>query len=238
VKGVAYILNQSRSISVLALLAILISTVGVRRVATAAVQDDVEFDEYDLFHELLHPLQHEALPQGDFQRIRSTADELVTRGKAIVKLEVPRAPKSQRQKFMDARRKFDRALAAFKANARNGSDSRLKKSFTAVHDSFEQLADLVPTVYSRGDPPAIAVECPSGKTEAGTVITLNALAPVGLRFLWTVDRGKIASGQATPTITVDTAGLSGQTILVKVEADDGNGLWAIASCLVHIAPSK
>jgi hypothetical protein len=238
VKGVDYILNQSRSIFAFALAAVLIFSLEAPGGANSAVQHEFGIEEYELFHELLHPLQHEALPQGDFKRIRSMASNLVARGKAIVKLEVPRVSNPGRQKFVEARRKFDRALAAFKADARQGSDSRLKKSFTAVHDSFEQLADLVPTVYSRGDPPAIAVECPAAKPEAGTVITVKAFAPVGLRFSWTVDRGKIASGQATPTITIDTAGLSGQTIVVTVVADDGNGLSGYASCLVNIAPGK
>ena len=46
--------------------------------------------EYDAFHDVLHPLEHEALPKGDFARIRSQAKELTERGDAIVRLGVPK----------------------------------------------------------------------------------------------------------------------------------------------------
>jgi len=168
------------------------------------------------------------------------ARELTTRGKAIVKLGVPDAPKPARRKFAETRRKFDRALTAFNSDARKGSDSRLEKSFTAVHDSFEELADLVPTVHPSGPPPTVFVNCPSVQPEAGSKITLTAATPLPeeLLFTWVVSGGKIVSGQDTPTITVDTSGLAGQTISVSVEVNDGNGLTASANCKVQIAPAQ
>lgn len=231
-------MKRSQLLFVLTLAAICILTLGVPYAATsAAVQHGFRIKEYELFHDVLHPLQHEALPQGDFPRIRSVATELVTRGKAIVKLGVPEAPKPQRREFTKALRKFDKALATFKADAKGGSDIRLKKSFTAVHDSFEELADLVPRVYPGGPPPVVVIKCPSGNVEAGSAITLTADTPTddGLAFLWTVGAAKILTGQGTRTITMDTMGLAGQTISVRVELNDGFGHTANASCLVQIA---
>ncbi len=139
--------SQLRSLLTFAAILILIFG-GTGASISAAEQHGFRLREYELFHDVLEPMQHEALPQGDFQRIRSMASELVTRGKAIVKLGVPQAPSAPRREFANTRRAFDKALARFSADAKKGSDARLKQSFTAVHDLFEKLADLVPTVYS------------------------------------------------------------------------------------------
>jgi hypothetical protein len=142
----------------LKLAAICILTFGVSYAATnAAVQHGFQIKEYELFHDILHPLQHEALPQEDFQRIRLMANELVTRGKAIVKLGVPEAPKANRREFAKSLREFDKALARFKTDAKADNNTKLKKSYIAVHDSFEKLADLVPSVYPASDTPKTPV---------------------------------------------------------------------------------
>ena len=101
--------------------------------------------EYEKFHDVLHPLEHEALPNKDFKTIRAKAGELVTLGKAIVKLGVPRGVE---QKYVDEFKewlgKFSEALNKFQADAQGGTDERLKESYSAVHDSFEMLAAMLP----------------------------------------------------------------------------------------------
>lgn len=101
--------------------------------------------EYDRFHDVLRPLQHEALPNKDFQRIRSNAAELIKLGKAIVKVGVPSGiAKTNVEKFRLELTKFKKALNKFSQEAKAGSDSRLETSFSAVHDSFELLAEMLP----------------------------------------------------------------------------------------------
>ena len=101
--------------------------------------------EYDSFHDVLHPLEHEALPKGDYARIRSDAKELTKRGDAIVKLGVPSGIKAEKtehfKKQLDA---FAKALVKFSADAESGSDADLKTSYSAVHDIFEDLAHMLP----------------------------------------------------------------------------------------------
>lgn len=227
-------MKRSRSL-VFALAAILMVTLEVPH-ASSLVQDEFKIEEFQLFHDILRPLQHEALPQGDFQRIRSMATELVKRGEAIVKLDVPDVPNAQPRKFLKVRKKFKKWLSRFATDARTGSNAKLKKSFTAVHDSFEQLLDLMPSAYPGGDPPTVSLDCPS-KSEAGREITLSAdiVGSDKLVFLWTVDKGKILTGQGTPRITVDTTGLAGVTIFVTVTVDDGNGHFAKTNCKVEIS---
>ena len=101
--------------------------------------------EYDAFHDILHPLEHEALPKGDFAKIRSDAKELTKRGKAIVKLGVPKGIKTENvEEFKKHLSDFTAALAKFSSDAGSGSDADLKTSFSAVHDSFEEMAHMLP----------------------------------------------------------------------------------------------
>ena len=248
-------MKKSQPFSLLMLVAILILAFA-HPSTSAGVQHGFKIKEYDLFHDVLHPLQHEALPKNDFEKIRSMANELVTRGKAIVKLGIPpaspEASEPKRREFVKTLRTFERALGIFEADAQTGSDSSLKKSFTDVHDYFEVLADLVPSVYPRGVPPPDTLD-PPGKADAGGLlptVTLDcpANAEVGSKltvradtvedehytFLWTINGGKILTGQGTRTITIETAGVAGQTISVKVEVNDGSQHLMYTKCEVQL----
>ena len=101
--------------------------------------------EYEDFHRVLHPLEHEALPKKDFRRIRTQSSLLVKRGKALIKLGVPQGTKDEhREDFANGLTRFGESLAKFKADARKGTNEQLKTSYSAVHDSFEMLAAMLP----------------------------------------------------------------------------------------------
>jgi len=118
-------------------------TLLVENSSSAFVSKISRAEAYERFHDVLHPLQHEALPRKNFAEIRRRSGELFTRGRAIVKLGVGQAPKRNRAEFAKALSKFSRALAAFRTDARSGSDSKLEKAFSDVHDLYEELDALV-----------------------------------------------------------------------------------------------
>lgn len=100
---------------------------------------------YEEFHDVLHPLEHEALPNKDYRRIRSQSGELVKRGKAIVKTAVPATLTGEkRSEFVLEMSTFNAALNQLKTAARRGSNSKLARSYSAVHDSFEKLMHMLP----------------------------------------------------------------------------------------------
>jgi hypothetical protein len=101
--------------------------------------------QYNDFHDVLHPLQHEALPKKDFALIRLKAKELATAGDAIVQLDVPPGTEEAKvEEFKKALKTFSDALTKFSADALDGTDEQLEGSFGSVHDSFETLADMLP----------------------------------------------------------------------------------------------
>ena len=126
----------------------ILSLFGLTALLIAAVlsaNEHFSVKEYDEFHDVLHPLEHEALPKGDFARIRSQSSALLSRGETLVKLGVPEGTKeSHEAEFEKELKKFSGALEKFRADAKDGTDDSLKTSFSAVHDSFEMLAAMLP----------------------------------------------------------------------------------------------
>jgi hypothetical protein len=111
----------------------------------AAAAEHFSVKEYNEFHDVLHPLVHEALPGKDFQRIRSNAGEFVRRGKALVRVGVPKGTAATNvEEFRKELRKFKSALDRFSKDARVGTDAQLETSFSEVHDSFEMLVGMLP----------------------------------------------------------------------------------------------
>lgn len=103
------------------------------------------FKQYEDFHAVLHPLQHEALPNKNFKEIRAKSALLTRHGRAIVKLGVPRGTsKENRTEFINELNKFNKALTKYRSDAKHGTDTQLEASYSAVHDSFEMLDALLP----------------------------------------------------------------------------------------------
>jgi hypothetical protein len=101
--------------------------------------------QYEDFHEVLHPLQHEALPNKDFKLIRAKSALLNRHGRAIVRLGVPHGTsKENRAEFVSELNKFSKALAKYRSDAKRGTDAQLEASYSAVHDSFEMLVAMLP----------------------------------------------------------------------------------------------
>lgn len=80
--------------------------------------------------------------------------------------------------------------------------------------------------------PAIALNCPTKKPQAGERINFSAdiLGTPKISFLWTVSAGKVIAGQGTRNIMVDTTGLQGQMIKATVALGR-----VAASCEVQIS---
>ena len=70
---------------------------------------------------------------------------MIRLGDVIVKLGVPQGTAAANvEEFKKELKKFSEALARFGADANAGTDEQLTVSYSAVHDSFELLADMLP----------------------------------------------------------------------------------------------
>ncbi len=195
--------------------------------------------EYEEFHGVFHPLQHEALPAGDYARIRSRVKELVRLGKAIVKLGVPQnsfAPVEMRAGIM----RFRKSVEEFRRAAGANSDVALNGAFKAVHDSFEELG-VLSCEFPAHPPPVAVVDCPL-KAEPGAIIEFKSFVSHRYRktaWTWTLSGGTIVGPKDQSKIKVDTFDLAGTSLLARVEVDDGYGNLTMASCQTQVlAPGK
>ncbi len=98
---------------------------------------------FEFFHDRLHPLQHDALPNADYKTMRARAADLVRAGQPLTKMRVPE-DMPDRVAFLKHQKEFTAALTKFRRAATRGTDEQLKTSFTVVHDSFEEMAQLLP----------------------------------------------------------------------------------------------
>ena len=140
-------MKRLRILTFFVLTAVLLSTASfsVPGATNAVPQHGFSSQEYEKFHDVLHPLEHDALPKKDYRRIRSQANLLVKRGNAIVKLGVPNGTSEDRkEEFAKELDSFREALAKFRVDARRGTNDQLKATYSAVHDKFEMLAAMLP----------------------------------------------------------------------------------------------
>jgi hypothetical protein len=85
--------------------------------------------------------------------------------------------------------------------------------------------------------PNVTVSCPDAASEnAPTTFTatISGGSPgITPTYNWTISAGKIISGQGTPSITVDTTGMAGQTIRANLDVG-GYGMRCPASCATSV----
>ena len=89
--------------------------------------------------------------------------------------------------------------------------------------------------------PAVEISCPTA-VEIDKPLTFTSRSTGGTPgispvYNWTVSAGTITAGQGTDTITVDTAGLAGQTIRASLSVG-GYNLECAADCAVSIPVPK
>src|SRR5258705_1080595 len=88
--------------------------------------------------------------------------------------------------------------------------------------------------------PVISVSCPeSVDLNAAITYTANVTnGPAAATYNWSESAGTISSGQGTPTITVDTAGLGGQTVTATVSLGGADPACSgtTASCTTSVKP--
>jgi hypothetical protein len=122
-----------------------IVSVSGERTSTKKSGERTSTKEYDEFLRVIDHLKREALQKDDIAALRSQAKQLLKLGAAIINLGVPTGTNEDKaEAFKNQLANFRKALDKYGADAESGVDSDLKTSYSAVHDSFERLADMLP----------------------------------------------------------------------------------------------
>ena len=99
--------------------------------------------ELKLFHDVLHPLVHDALPKGDFGRIRSNLEKLLKKATAIDKAKLPKDLAGRKAEFKTKSGELVTLLTEMVSMKDKVDDDTLEKMFNEMHERFEQLAEIV-----------------------------------------------------------------------------------------------
>lgn len=120
-------------------------------------------------------------------------------------------------------------VATVEANTGVEGDACL--AFTSIPVAVNECAPPRPVC------PNISIYCPdtvmAGASATFTAEVSGGTAGVTPTFNWKVSAGSITSGQGTPSITVDTAGLGGKAITASVEVM-GYNLNCAATCAAQV----
>lgn len=100
--------------------------------------------ELAAFHDVLHPLVHEALPQKDVTRIRRGAAELAKAKKKVVKAQLPKMSEDHKKNVTELVGFLDASVDDLvKAARQTGNDEDVLKALDAVHLEFEDLVEAI-----------------------------------------------------------------------------------------------
>ncbi|MBX7220646.1 MAG: hypothetical protein K1Y36_11920 [Blastocatellia bacterium] len=100
--------------------------------------------ELAAFHDVLHPLVHEALPQKDAGRIRRGAAELAKAKKRVVKAPLPKMNEDHKKNVTELVGFLDASVDDLvKAAKQTGNDEDVLKALDAVHLEFEDLVEAI-----------------------------------------------------------------------------------------------
>jgi hypothetical protein len=88
-------------------------------------------------------------------------------------------------------------------------------AFSSTTVTVAECSDCIPPC------PTISISCPTDLVTQGSPATVSVNVSGGGNFSvtynWTVSAGTISGGQGTPSITIDTTGLAGQSVTATVE---------------------
>jgi hypothetical protein len=114
---------------------------------------------------------------------------------------------------------------------------------TANGSATVTVADCTGCVAPPPPCPTVSVTC-TDAVDVGSPITYTANvsggpANMAATYNWSVSAGTITGGQGTPTITVDTAGLGGQSVTATVSVGGADpSCSTTASCTTNVKPVK
>jgi hypothetical protein len=97
--------------------------------------------EVDSFHELLHPLVHDAFPNNDFGAIRKALPALISSARSLAKAKLPKTMATKRDAYRRESKMLMKQLKEL--DGKKMPEEQFGKLFSKMHDTFENIMELV-----------------------------------------------------------------------------------------------
>ncbi len=97
----------------------------------------------DDYHRVLRPLMHQALPNQDVAAFKANAAALLQSAEKVAAAEIPEKFAAQKEHITGLTNTLLEKTRSFHDCCQSGTDAEIFESFTAAHDNYETLADVV-----------------------------------------------------------------------------------------------
>jgi hypothetical protein len=98
--------------------------------------------ELEDFHSSLYMLYHYYLPEYDIEKIRTSAEELKQKMRALNSATLPERLQSRNPDFMLARKKLAESVEAFLSIVGTGSEETIKKAIDDLHTNYQTVQKI------------------------------------------------------------------------------------------------
>jgi flagellar motility protein MotE (MotC chaperone) len=95
------------------------------------------------FHEVLYPVWHEFLPNGDYESIRKAVPEFKKSIEIVKKAELPLFYQHVKEDFEKKREELALSIEKLDSVAQTGDDKKLEEAVENMHSAFEQMARVL-----------------------------------------------------------------------------------------------
>ena len=129
------------------LIAALIPTLACQKQSeteqTSATTENSLLQAMDEYHRVLRPLMHQALPNQDVAAFKANAAALLQCAEKVAAADVPEKFTAQKNEIAGRTKTLLEKTRAFHDRCQSGTDAEIFDSFTAAHDNYEALADIL-----------------------------------------------------------------------------------------------
>lgn len=98
----------------------------------------------DAFGAVLRPLCHEAIPEGDCERIERSLPLLRERFDVVKRTTIPSDLEEKGELLTDRLEQLDVALVALEATCKQGEEGDIEQAFDMLHGAFKAVAEMLP----------------------------------------------------------------------------------------------
>jgi len=107
------------------------------------VSVSVQIPEVENFHEVLQPLWHRAMPDGDYDAIKAAVPQLKERAGLIVNAELPEKYSFLKPVFDNRAQGLMTAVDQLATACEDGAPELIEEKMTAMHDAYRELSECL-----------------------------------------------------------------------------------------------
>ena len=99
----------------------------------------VSVKELDAFHESIHPLVHELMPEKDFKGVRAKLPDLLKSAKAVSATKLPKALAAKQEAYAALGKQLVKQVTTLQKTKDNVA---FEKLFDEMHMTFEEMMEM------------------------------------------------------------------------------------------------